>query len=89
MNDKEPTLDIGAFIEWFKANQPLCGKTKTMEKICKAFPESTIMAKRPFPPYDHHKYSSLAAITMNNLKDMGKLKTYKKGRTWCYEIMGD
>ena len=33
----EVELDIDEFIAWFKANQPLCGKTKTMEKIVKAF----------------------------------------------------
>ena len=84
---EEPTLDLEKFIEWFKANQPLCGKVKTMEKICEAFPESAIMAKRPYPPYDYHKYSSLAAIAMNKLKEARRLRTYKKGRTWCYEIV--
>lgn len=86
---KKPTLDVEAFIEWFKTNQPLCGKVKTMEKIVAAFPESAIMAKRPFPPYGYHPYSSLAAIAMNELKDAGRMRTYKKGRTWCYEIVDD
>ena len=85
MSDVE--LDIDAFINWFKANQPLCGKTKTMEKIVKAFPKSAYDVRRPYPPYDIHKYSSLAAATMNNLKAMGKLITYKKGRSYCYEII--
>jgi len=86
LNVTEPELDMSAFIEWFRANQPLCGKTKTMEKICEAFPESAIDAKRPFPPYGMHKYSTLAAVYMNTLKDMGNMKTYKKGRSYCYEI---
>lgn len=85
--DKEPILDLEAFIEWFKANQPLCGKVKTMERICEAFPESAVMAKRPYPPYDYHHYSSLAAIAMNKLNDAGRMKTYKKGRSYCYEIV--
>ena len=82
-----PELDRGAFIAWFKANQPLCGKQKTMEKIVKAFPKSAIDVKRPYPPYDVHKYSTLAAHTMNTLKHAGMLKTYKKGRSYCYEII--
>ncbi len=88
INEREPKLDLNAFIEWFKANQPLCGKVKTMEKICKAFPDSTVMAKRPYPPYDDHHYSSLAAIAMNKLQEAGRMRTYKKGRTVCYEIIG-
>ena len=82
----EVELDTDEFIEWFKRNQPLCGKTKTMEKIVDAFPKSAYDVKRPFPPYGYHKYSSLAAIIMNTLKDEGKMKTYKKGRSYCYEI---
>lgn len=85
---KEPALDLGEFIEWFKANQPLCGKVKTMEKICEAFPESAYTIRRPYPPYGYTLYSSLAAIAMNRLKEAGRMKTYKKGRTWCYEIIG-
>jgi len=84
----EIELELGAFIEWFRANQPLCGKEKTMEKICKAFPKSTIDVKRPYPPYDIHKYSTIAAEAMNTLQRMGRLKVYKKGRTYCYEIIG-
>lgn len=79
-------LDESKFIEWFKSNQPLCGKTKTMEKITKAFPESAFTIQRPFPPYDLHEYSTRAAILMNRLSVEGRLKIYKKGRTWCYEI---
>lgn len=87
INEREPKLDLNAFIEWFKANQPLCGKVKTMERICTAFPDSTFTAKRPYPPYDYHPYSSLAAIAMNKLKEAGRMRTYKKGRSYCYEIV--
>ena len=87
--NKESILDTEEFIKWFKENQPLCGKAKTMKKICDAFPESAFYVKQPFPPYGYSKYSTLAAIVMNTLKDEGKMKTYKKGRTYCYEIIGD
>lgn len=79
-------LDESKFIEWFKSNQPLCGKTKAMQEIVKAFPKSAFTTKQPFPPYEFHKYSSLAATLMNRLVAEGRMKTTKKGRIWCYEI---
>lgn len=79
-------LNESKFIEWFKAHQPLCGKTKTMQEIVKAFPRSAFTTKQPFHPFRFHKYSTLAATLMNRLNEEGRMKTYKKGRTWCYEI---
>jgi len=86
---ENPKLDREAFIEWFKANSPHCGKIKTMEKICEEFPESTITINRSFPPYGQQLYSSIAATLMNQLKGEEKIKTYKKGRSYCYEWIGD
>lgn len=80
-------LDEEKFWQWFKENSPLCGKMKTMEKICKAFPETTINTKRPFPPYGYGKYSNEAAVLMNLWKEEGKITTEKRGRSYCYIIV--
>ena len=72
------------FIKWFRENSPLCGKTKTMEKICEAFPKDYIMAKQPYPPYGFAPYCNKAAILMNHFKDEGRIETEKKGRSYCY-----
>ena len=79
MNEEE-------FYNWFKENSPLCGKGKTMQKICEAFPEATITIKQPFPPYGFQKYSTKAAKLMNKWKQEGKLIAEKKGRVFCYRI---
>lgn len=79
-------LDEEKFWDWFKENSPLCGKMKTMQQICDAFPESAIDAKLPFPPYGHRKYSNEAAILMNLWKEEGKIITKKHGRTYCYIV---
>lgn len=79
-------LDENEFWEWLKQNSPLCGKMKTMAKICEAFPEATITVKQPFPPYKYQLYSSEAAVLMNKWKEEGKLLTEKKGRVWCYKV---
>lgn len=80
-------LDKDEFWEWFKENSPLCGKMKTMLKICDAFPDSSFYIRQPFPPFDNQKYNSKAAMLMNKWVAEGKLITEKKGRVWCYNIV--
>jgi len=78
-------LDREEFIKWFKDSSPHVGKGKTMENITKAFPDSSFNYQSGFPPYGFILYNIQAAKIMNELKEAGKIKTYKKGNAYCYE----
>jgi len=80
-------MDEKEFYNWFKKNSPLCGKVKTMQKICDAFPDNVFTIRNSWPPYALSKYNTEAAKLMNKWKQEGKIVAKKKGRSYCYSVV--